>query len=34
MRLGIMYEKILPHSYLRRDKRLIAHEVITSTCPR
>ncbi len=27
MRLGNMYEKILPHFYLRRDKRLIAHEV-------
>ena len=27
MRLGVMYEKILPHFYLRRDKRLIAHEV-------
>lgn len=27
MRLGIMYDKILPSFYLRRDKRLIAHEV-------
>lgn len=27
MRLGIMYERILPHFYLRRDKRLIASEV-------
>lgn len=32
MRLGVMYEKILPHFYLRRDKRLIAHEVNTPTC--
>ncbi|WRT67988.1 uncharacterized protein IL334_004963 [Kwoniella shivajii] len=27
MRLGIMTQKILPHFYLRRDKRLIAHEL-------
>jgi hypothetical protein len=27
MRLGTMYENILPQFYLRRDKRLIAHEV-------
>ncbi|WVR06532.1 hypothetical protein IAU60_003563 [Kwoniella sp. DSM 27419] len=27
MRLGIMTHKILPHFYLRRDKRLIAHEL-------
>ncbi|WVW84909.1 hypothetical protein I302_106945 [Kwoniella bestiolae CBS 10118] len=27
MRLGVMTQKILPHFYLRRDKRLIAHEL-------
>ncbi|ORY30568.1 P-loop containing nucleoside triphosphate hydrolase protein [Naematelia encephala] len=27
MRLGVMYDKVLPHFYLRRDKRLIAHEL-------
>ncbi|WVQ96545.1 hypothetical protein IAU59_003650 [Kwoniella sp. CBS 9459] len=27
MRLGIMTQRILPHFYLRRDKRLIAHEL-------
>jgi SNF2 family DNA or RNA helicase len=27
MRLGQVYEKVLPHFYLRRDKRLIAHEL-------
>ena len=26
MRLDIVYQKVLPHFYLRRDKRLIAHE--------
>ncbi|KAK1925843.1 P-loop containing nucleoside triphosphate hydrolase protein [Papiliotrema laurentii] len=27
MRLGVMHEKVLPHFYLRRDKRLIANEL-------
>ncbi|KAK8858783.1 hypothetical protein IAR55_003013 [Kwoniella newhampshirensis] len=27
MRLGIVNQRILPHFYLRRDKRLIAHEL-------
>ncbi|WWC70970.1 uncharacterized protein I206_104923 [Kwoniella pini CBS 10737] len=27
MRLGVMTQKILPHFYLRRDKKLIAHEL-------
>lgn len=27
MRLGQVYSKILPHFYIRRDKRLIAHEL-------
>lgn len=27
MRLGAVHNKLLPHFYLRRDKRLIAHEV-------
>lgn len=29
-RLGQVYNSILPHFYLRRDKRLIAHEVSSS----
>lgn len=27
MRLGQIHQKLLPHFYLRRDKRLIAHEL-------
>ncbi|WWD18678.1 hypothetical protein CI109_103132 [Kwoniella shandongensis] len=27
MRLGVMNQRVLPHFYLRRDKRLIAHEL-------
>jgi hypothetical protein len=33
MRLGIMHQKILPHFQLRRDKRLIAHEVAEAAYP-
>lgn len=27
MRLGVVHQKLLPNFYLRRDKRLIAHEL-------